>query len=89
MTREGQEEDAIISFKSDIPKVELNRENLDPDNPTITRKVQAELTFSNGQWKLADKSSIGTFIKLSESYTLKDGDQILMGDRIFTVNIKK
>lgn len=89
MTREGQEEDSVISFKSDVPMVELNRENLDPDNPTITRKVQAELAFSNGQWKLTDKSSIGTFIKISESYALKDGDQILMGDRIFTVNLKK
>lgn len=89
MAREGQEEDSVISFKNDVPMIELNRDNLDPDNPTITRKIQAELTFSNGNWKLQDKSSVGTFLKLSESHTLKDGDQILMGDRIFTVRLKK
>lgn len=89
MAREGQEENAIITFKNDVPKVDLNRENLDPENLTITRRVQAELTFSDGQWKLENKSSIGTFIKLNQPHTLKDGDQILMGDRIFTVTLKK
>lgn len=88
-TREGQKKQSKSTFGSDVKKVTLNRDNLDPDNPTITRKAQAELIFDNGDWKLSDKSTIGTFIKLSAEQILNDGDQILMGDRIFTVRLKK
>jgi len=88
-SREGQNDSQTISFKSDVTKTPLNRQNLDPDNPTITRKVQAELSFSDGKWKIEDKSKIGTFIKVSGEHTLKEGDQILMGDRIFTIHLKK
>ena len=89
VAREGQEAQAPASFKSDIKEVVLNRENLDPDNPTITRNAQAALKYDNGVWKLEDKSSVGTFIKISKDHTLSDGDQILMGDRIFTIRLKK
>lgn len=87
--REGQEAQASASFKSDIKEVVLNRENLDPDNPTITRNAQAALKYNNGTWKLEDKSSVGTYIKITKDHTLSDGDQILMGDRVFTVRLKK
>jgi len=89
VAREGQDAQAPASFKSDVKEIVLNRENLDPDNPTITRNAQAALKYDNGTWKLEDKSSIGTFIKISKDYTLSDGDQILMGDRVFTVRLKK
>jgi hypothetical protein len=89
LERDGQTKQPSVSFQSDQPTVILNRDNLDPDNPTITRKDQAELTFDSGQWQLKDRSSIGTFLKLSEAHTLKDGDQVLMGDRIFTIRLKK
>jgi hypothetical protein len=88
-SREGQNDSQTVSFKSDVTKTPLNRQNLDPDNPTITRKVQAELSFSDGNWKLEDKSTIGTFVKVSGEHTLREGDQILMGDRIFTIHMKK
>ena len=89
VAREGQDAQAPALFKSDVKEIVLNRENLDPDNPTITRNAQAALKYDNGTWKLEDKSSIGTFIKISKDYTLSDGDQILMGDRVFTVRLKK
>lgn len=89
VAREGQEAQAPATFKSDVKEVVLNRENLDSDNPTITRNAQAALKYDNGSWKLEDKSSSGTFIKISKDHTLSDGDQILMGDRIFTVRLKK
>lgn len=89
VAREGQEAQTPATFKSDVKEVVLNRENLDPDNPTITRKAQAALKYDNGSWKLEDKSSIGTFVKISKDHTLSDGDQILMGDRIFTVRLTK
>lgn len=89
VAREGQEAQAPATFKSDVKEVVLNRENLDSDNPTITRNAQASLKYDNGSWKLEDKSSSGTFIKIFKDHTLSDGDQILMGDRIFTVRLKK
>ena len=89
LAREGQSNQESKSFTSDQNKISLNRENLDPDNPTITRGVQADLSFSDGKWTIIDKSSTGTFLRVSEAYSLKDGDQILMGDRIFTVKLKK
>ena len=89
VVREGQSQQESNSFKSNQAKVSLNRENLDPDNPTITRGVQAELSFVDGEWKIIDKSSTGTFLRVTDAYSLKNGDQILMGDRIFTVKMKK
>lgn len=63
---------------------ELNRENLDPDNMTITSKVQAELTHKEDGWYIEDKSSQHTtLIQITSPTKLKDGDIILMGNRMF------
>ena len=63
-------------------RVELNRDNIDPSNGTITSKVQAELSFENGRWFLIDRSEQKTtFVHVSEKTEIKDGDTILMGDR--------
>lgn len=62
----------------------LNRDNLDPDNNTITSKVQANIVFENGQWFIQDKSSQKTtFVHVKDKTPLKDGDVILMGNRQF------
>lgn len=63
---------------------ELNRGNLDPDNFTISQKVQAILTCKNGQWYIKDQSPYKTtYVLASEEVPLKDGDVILMGSRRF------
>ena len=63
---------------------ELNRGNLDPDNFTISQKVQAVLTCKNGKWYINDQSTYKTtFILVSEETPLKSGDVILMGNRRF------
>lgn len=65
----------------------LNRANLDPENYTITSKVQAELTYENGQWYIKDRSQLQTtYILCQDPMDLKDGDSILMGNRVFTFN---
>lgn len=81
--RQGESgQPATLSFTQ--PSVELNRDNLDPGNPSITGKVQAELSFDNGAWQLKDKSELQTtFILVSAQTPLKDGDVILLGDRKF------
>jgi hypothetical protein len=91
VNRDGEEnaipdiEQTILEFSNeDEAPIELNREKLDPDNFTITSKVQAELSYKNGKWYLQDKSTLNTtFIRVAERTELKEGDIILMGDRKF------
>ncbi len=69
-------------FKGD--KNELNRANLDPENPTITSHSQALLSFENGKWYVEDKSSQNTtFIHVGNKHELQNGDILLMGNRMF------
>lgn len=73
-----------VSIKGDT---NLNRENLDKDNPTITTKVQAALTNKDGKWYIQDKSAQKTtFVHAGDPIQLKDGDIILMGNRTFIFN---
>ena len=63
---------------------ELNRGNLDPDNFTISQKIQAVLTCKDGKWFIKDQSPYKTtYILVSEEVPLKNGDVILMGNRRF------
>jgi len=64
--------------------IELNRSNLDPGNSSITGKVQAELTYEDGTWRMKDRSELQTTFLLASTPTpLKDGDILLLGDRKF------
>lgn len=63
---------------------ELNRGNLEPDNFTISQKVQAIMTCKDGKWYIKDQSPYKTtFVLASEEVPLKNGDVILMGNRRF------
>jgi hypothetical protein len=82
IAQEGIESPASLHLKGDVH--ELNRTNLDPENQTITSKVQACLTCEDGQWYIEDKSAQHTtFVYAGEKTALKDGDVILMGNRQF------
>lgn len=64
--------------------VELNRANTDPNNQSITSKVQAELTFENGEWYIEDKSTLKTtYLHVARKTKLEDGDIIILGNRQF------
>jgi len=64
--------------------IALKRENLDPDNNTISQNNQAELTYKNGKWYIKDESAYKTtYIHADKETPLKDGDIILMGNRRF------
>lgn len=66
---------------------QLNRANLDPENYTITSHVQAELKCEDGQWYIKDCSQLQTtYILCQDPMDLKDGDRILMGNRVFVFN---
>jgi rubredoxin len=82
IAQEGVDSPAALHLKGDAH--ELNRANLDPENQTITSKVQACLTCEDGQWFIEDKSAQHTtFIYAGQKTALKDGDVILMGNRQF------
>ena len=82
VAQEGVDSPAALHLKGETH--DLNRANLDPENKTITSKVQACLTCEDGQWYIEDKSAQHTtFIYAGEKTALKDGDVILMGNRQF------
>lgn len=85
---EGEQSEPIIhSYTGE--HVELNRDNTDPTNNTITSKVQAEISCENGVWSLLDKSSqTTTFVQAKRKVDLQDGDVIMLGNRKFIFKIK-
>lgn len=88
VAQQGVETPALISLKGEAH--ELNRANLDPDNQTITSKVQAKLTFEDGKWYIQDQSAQHTtFIYAGNKTALSDGDVILMGNRQFVFRENK
>lgn len=67
----------------------LNREVLDADNPSISEQLHAILKLENGRVVLEDKSSNGaTFIQVSTPQVVENGTRIIIGNRIFTVEIE-
>jgi len=83
IAREGEESGKEpLQFSGDT--VELNRDNTEPGNLTITSKVQAELSFENGKWYIQDKSDLKTsYIHAGDRTELKPGGTILLGNRSF------
>lgn len=70
-------------------EVILNRDNLDPGNNTITSRRQARITCEDGKWcieNLSDQST--TLIRVDRKTPLKDGDVIIMGNRMFCFRSK-
>lgn len=65
-------------------KIELNRENTDPENSTITSKIQATVTYNNGRWTILDESELrSTFVQAAREIELENGDLILLGNQLY------
>lgn len=65
-------------------EVILNRDNTDPDNPSITSREQAVVTYESGHWYVEDRSDLKTtFVQAGRKFELQDGDLLLLGDRLF------
>lgn len=85
----------LVPLENDIPdeshtigfagnNVVLNRSNLEPDNNTISSKGQAEIICNDGKFSIKDKSTFkSTFIRVDEETELKNGDVILMGNKMY------
>lgn len=86
IARQGEDDTSSLFFAEE--SVDLTRSNTDPNNMTITSKVQAVIENVDGVWYLLDKSSLKTTFKQTDEPTkLKSGDVILMGDRKFIFEI--
>lgn len=73
-----------IKFEGD--SAQLNRRNLDPDNDSISSN-HASLKFKNGQWHIQDNSSNNaTFVQADGEVPLKDGINIIIGNKIYKVS---
>lgn len=85
---ENENFDAIdIQFTGE--SIALNRDNTDPNNSSITSKVQAILSCENDVWYIEDKSQMQTTFKhISKKTQLEDNDVILLGNRRFIFNKK-
>ena len=65
-------------------EVVLNRDNTEPNNPSITSRQQAVITNEEGRWYIEDKSDQKTtFVQAGQKIELHDGDIILLGNRLF------
>jgi RNA polymerase subunit RPABC4/transcription elongation factor Spt4 len=77
--------DSVLRFAGDV--IQLNRSNTEPVNPTITSQVQAELSYEDNKWYIQDKSALKTtYIYAGEKKEIKQGDQIVLGNRAFVFN---
>ncbi len=62
----------------------LNRTNTDANNNSITSRVQAILTYENGEWYIENKSEFRTtYIRVNGRVKLNNGDIIVLGNREF------
>lgn len=65
-------------------KVDLNRDNTDPSNKTITSHTQATIQKDGEKWLIVDRSELkSTFVQASRPIELQNGDIILLGDQLF------
>lgn len=75
-------EQSFIGLSGESNK--LNRDNLDPGNNAITSHIQAVIEKKDGKWTISNKSAMNTtFVQVSNEVELKEGDVILMGNRMF------
>jgi hypothetical protein len=69
--------------------IELNRQNLDPGNNTITSRIQAKIFFDDGEWKIENFSEFNTtLIRVTKPTTITKGDIIIFGDKAFVFDEK-
>lgn len=87
LTEEGLIDGDTLNFIGSIQ--ELNRSNLDADNLTISSHNQALIEFKDDHWSLIDQSRLRTtYVQSLRPIELRDGDFILIGDKIYKFGIK-
>ena len=71
-----------LSFQQQ--QIELNREQLDPGNFSISSTKHAHFEFTGGSWFVTDQSSNGaTFVQVIKETVIRQKQKLLLGNRIF------
>lgn len=84
------EKKELTGLEYEGKNIVLNRSNTEPENSSITSQNQAVITNIDDHWYIEDKSEQGTtFVRATRNIELKDGDMILLGNRLFEFNISK
>ena len=72
-----------FNFNGSDPIV-LNRTNLDVENNTITGKIQAQISFTGGKWKIENFSEYNTsYLQILRPVNIQNGDILIFGDKAF------
>lgn len=86
LTEEGGEK----SIQMEGEDLKLKRENLDPNNTSISSKKHARLHLDKGELFLEDESSNkATFVQVTGKVKLENGMRIILGNKMYTVNIEE
>ncbi len=76
--------DEILHMEFNGKPLILNRDNLGPDNNTITSQVQAMLHYKEGKWELENGSRYKTtYIQVIKPATIQKGDILVFGNKRF------
>lgn len=65
-------------------EITVNRSSIDPENPTISSKKHALLSFESGSWHVQDVSTNGaTFRQVSGEMKLTNNTKLIIGNKVF------
>jgi len=79
-----QPTDEVLQLEFTGKPLILNRNNLGPDNNTITSQVQALIHYKEGKWELENGSRYKTtYIQVIKPATIQKGDIIVFGNKRF------
>ncbi len=77
-------EEGGSSIKYKGSSILLNRDNTDPENPSITSKEHAILSKENGEWFIENRSEMHTtMLLINNKRHLEPGDIIVLGNGLF------
>ncbi len=76
-----------LTFDGD--EVVVNRDSLDQNNASISRKEHARFNLRNGAWYVTDLSSNNaSFVQLRKTTPIADGTALVFGRKVFTFHCR-
>ena len=77
-----EKQDRNIPFQG--KEITLKRENVAPDSMSISGEAHARIHYKDGKWLVEDLSSNGaTFLQVTRELEIKDGDMLILGQKVF------
>lgn len=84
LVNEAAPDMSVSAELGEVEEITLGRDELDPDNPSISGSGHIQLRESQGKWFVKDISSNGaTFIQALNYHPLLEGGRLILGNRIF------